>query len=60
VEVLVEFEVNVPEGIPESQVNDHNHAEAVAAAKLMDAYRLRSSRRTLIHPGLPLASAFPW
>ena len=35
-EFLVEFDVNVPEGIPESEVNDRNHAEAVAAAKLVD------------------------
>ena len=35
-EFLVEFEVNVPEGTPESEVNDRNHAEAIAAAKLVD------------------------
>ena len=35
-EFLVEFVINVPEGTPESEVNDRNHAEAVAAAKLVD------------------------
>lgn len=35
-EFLVEFEINVPEGTPASEVNDRNHAEAVAAAKLVD------------------------
>ena len=35
-EFLVEFEINVPEGTPESEVNDREDAEAVAAAKLVD------------------------
>ena len=35
-ELLVEFEINVPEGTPESEVNDREKAEAVAAAKLAD------------------------
>ena len=35
-EFLVEFEIHVPEGTPESEVNDRNLAEAVAAAKLVD------------------------
>jgi muconolactone delta-isomerase len=36
VEFLVEFEINVPEGTPESEVKDREQAEAVAAAKLVD------------------------
>ena len=35
-EFLVEFEIDVPEGTPESEVNDRENAEAVAAAKLAD------------------------
>ena len=35
-EFLVEFEIKVPEGTPESEVNDRENAEAVAAAKLAD------------------------
>jgi muconolactone delta-isomerase len=36
VEFLVEFEVNVPDRTPESEVQDREHAEASAAAKLVD------------------------
>ena len=35
-EFLVEFEVDVPEGTPRTEVNDRERAEAVAAAKLAD------------------------
>ena len=35
-EFLVEFEISVPEGTPESEVDDRQNAEAVAAAKLAD------------------------
>ena len=35
-EFLVEFEVNVPDGTPESEVKDRENAEASAAAKLVD------------------------
>jgi muconolactone delta-isomerase len=35
-EFLVEFEVNVPDGTPESEVDDREQAEAAAAAKLVD------------------------
>jgi muconolactone delta-isomerase len=35
-EFLVEFEVNVPEGTPASQVEVRNDAEASAAARLAD------------------------
>jgi muconolactone D-isomerase len=36
VEFLVEFEINVPVGTSEAEVNDRENAEAVAAAKLVD------------------------
>jgi muconolactone delta-isomerase len=35
-EVLVEFEVNVPDGTPDAEVKDRESAEASAAAKLAD------------------------
>ena len=35
-EFLVEFEVNVPDGTPESEIRDRELAEASAAAKLVD------------------------
>jgi muconolactone delta-isomerase len=35
-EFLVEFEINVPEGTPEPEVNERENAEASAAAKLVD------------------------
>ncbi|HEY2565889.1 MAG TPA: muconolactone Delta-isomerase family protein [Acidimicrobiales bacterium] len=35
-EFLVELEFNVPEGTPESEVNEPEKAEAVAAANLVD------------------------
>jgi muconolactone delta-isomerase len=35
-EFLVEFEVNVPDGTPASEVDVRNNAEAVAAARLVD------------------------
>jgi muconolactone delta-isomerase len=36
VEFLVEFEVNIPDGAPESEVKNRETAEASAAAKLVD------------------------
>jgi muconolactone D-isomerase len=36
VEFLVEFEVNVPEGAPASEIEARNRAEASAAARLVD------------------------
>jgi muconolactone delta-isomerase len=36
VEFLVEFEVSVPEGTPEHEVEERENAEATAAAKLVD------------------------
>ena len=35
-EFLVEFEVNVPDGTPESEIRHRENAETVAAAKLVD------------------------
>lgn len=35
-EFLVEFEVNIPDGTPESQIKQRENAEAAAAAKLVD------------------------
>ncbi len=39
-EFLVEFEVEVPEGTPESEVERRTRAESAAAAKLADDGRL--------------------
>jgi muconolactone delta-isomerase len=35
-EFLVEFEVTIPDGAPESDVENRQHAEAFAAARLAD------------------------
>jgi muconolactone D-isomerase len=35
-EFLVEFELTIPDGAPESEVKDRETAEAAAAAKLVD------------------------
>ena len=35
-EFLVEFEVNVPDGAPASEIESRNRAEASAAARLVD------------------------
>jgi muconolactone D-isomerase len=35
-EFLVDFQVNVPDGTPESEVKDRERAEASAAARLVD------------------------
>jgi muconolactone D-isomerase len=39
-EFLVEFDIKVPEGTPESEVAERERAEAAAAAKLEDAGHL--------------------
>lgn len=39
-EFLVEFEIKIPEGVTESEVNDRQAAEAEAAAKLVEAGHL--------------------
>jgi muconolactone D-isomerase len=46
-EFLVEFEVDVPEGTPESEVRDRQEAEASAAARLAgDGHLARVWRRS--------------
>jgi predicted dienelactone hydrolase len=42
-EFLVEFEVNVPDGTPASEVQHRENAEATAAAKLVDEGHLPGS-----------------
>jgi len=47
-EFLVEFDVAVPEGIPETEVKDRERDEAVAAAKLAeDGHLVRLWKRPL-------------
>ena len=47
-EFLVEFEVDVPAGTPETEVEDRERAEAVAATKLADeGHLLRVWKRPL-------------
>ena len=50
-EFLVEFEVNVPDGTPESEVQDRENAEASAAAKLVDEGHLVRLRKRPVGPG---------
>ena len=51
-EVLVEFEVNVPEGTPQSEVGDREKRESAAAAKLAhEGYLLRLWRRPRVGVG---------
>jgi muconolactone D-isomerase len=50
-EFLVEFDISVPYGIPESEVTDRQTAEASAAAKLVeDGHLLRVWKRP-VAPG---------
>jgi muconolactone delta-isomerase len=51
VEFLVEFEVNVPDGTPESEVTDRDNAEAAAAAKLVDEGHLLRLWKPQVAPG---------
>jgi muconolactone D-isomerase len=47
-EFLVEFEVEVPEGTPESEVERRSRAESIAAARLADkGHLLRIWRRAV-------------
>jgi muconolactone D-isomerase len=50
-EFLVEFEVNVPEGAPASEVEARESAEAFAAAKLIDEEHLVRLWRPPAAPG---------
>jgi muconolactone D-isomerase len=48
-EFLVEFEVEVPAGTPDEQVEQHQRAESAAAAKLaQDGHLVRLWRRPLV------------
>jgi muconolactone D-isomerase len=51
VEFLVEFEVTIPEGTPESEVQDRRNAEASAAAKLADEGHLVRVWKRPVAPG---------
>jgi muconolactone delta-isomerase len=50
-EFLVEFEVSIPEGTPESEVKDRDKAEASAAATLVDEGHLVRVWTRRIAPG---------
>jgi muconolactone D-isomerase len=57
VEFLVEFEVDVPSGTPESEVDQRTRAEASAAAKLADeGHLLRLWKRNTTAIGLYAAA----
>jgi muconolactone delta-isomerase len=48
-EFLVEFEIEVPDGTPESEVEQHSRAEASAAARLVDeGHLIRVWRRNTV------------
>jgi muconolactone delta-isomerase len=51
VEFLVEFEVHIPDGTPHSEVEDREHAEAAAAAKLVDEGHLVRVWTAHVAPG---------
>ena len=50
-EFFVEFEVNVPDGTPESEVEERDKAEASAAAKLVDEGHLVRLWKRPVAPG---------
>jgi muconolactone D-isomerase len=50
-EFLVEFDVNIPHGTPESEVKDRENAEASAAAKLVDEGNLVRLWKLPVAPG---------
>src|SRR5881296_1430529 len=50
-EFLVEFEVNVPEGTPDAEVEDRQKAEASAAARLVAEGHLVRLWRLPVAPG---------
>jgi muconolactone D-isomerase len=51
-EFLVEFEVEVPAGTPDEEVEQHQRAESAAAAKLAeDGHLVRLWRRPLVGDG---------
>jgi muconolactone D-isomerase len=50
-EFLVEFEIDIPEGTPESEVEDRENAEVSAAAKLVDEGHLLRVWNRPVAPG---------
>jgi muconolactone delta-isomerase len=50
-EFLVEFELDVPDGVPESEVEDRERAEAVAAGRLADEGHLVRLWMVSVAPG---------
>ena len=48
---LVEFEIHVPEGIPESEVTAREDAESAAAAELVDQGHLIRLWKRHVAPG---------
>jgi muconolactone D-isomerase len=50
-EFLVEFEVNVPDRAPASEIEARNHAEASAAARLVDEGYLLRLWKPPVRPG---------
>lgn len=50
-EFLVEFEINIPRGTPESEVTGRQEAEAVAAAALADQGHLVRLWKRPVAPG---------
>jgi len=51
-EFLVEFEVEVPAGTPDAEIEQHQRAESAAAAKLAeDGHLVRLWRRPLVGDG---------
>ena len=51
-EFLVEFELEVPAGTPDAEVEQHQRAESVAAAKLVEeGHLVRLWRRPLLGDG---------
>jgi muconolactone delta-isomerase len=50
-EFMVEFEVNIPDGTPDSEVKDREDAEATAAARLVDEGHLVRVWKVHVAPG---------
>jgi muconolactone D-isomerase len=50
-EFLVEFELDIPDGAPESEIEDRERAEAAAAGTLADEGHLVRLWRASVRPG---------
>ena len=48
---LVDFEINIPDGVPEAEVKARQDAESVAAAKLVDEGHLVRLWKRQVAPG---------